>query len=198
VKHIDLFSGIGGFSIAAHRVGWETVAFCETDEFCRSVIERRFDRVRWISLPGLESGRQTIGLERDTKLLGLDPNWIVIENTYHRWRAWVPELRRKLHERGYASVCFRVRASDVGAHHRRSRAFIVANTNSEQLWKLSWWWRRESREVAKELAESWYSAPIGLGTDDGIPDELDRRKVLGNAVVPQCAELIFRGIEAVR
>lgn len=31
---IDLFSGIGGFSLAAHWAGWHTVQFCERDPFC--------------------------------------------------------------------------------------------------------------------------------------------------------------------
>lgn len=31
VKVLDLFSGIGGFSIGLERAGMETVAFCEID-----------------------------------------------------------------------------------------------------------------------------------------------------------------------
>ena len=36
MRLLDLFSGIGGFSYAAETLigGYETVAFCEMDEFC--------------------------------------------------------------------------------------------------------------------------------------------------------------------
>ena len=37
--HIGLFEGIGGFSIAAHKAGWQTVATCEINPFGRRVLE---------------------------------------------------------------------------------------------------------------------------------------------------------------
>ena len=43
--HIDLFSGIGGFALAARRVGWETVAFCDNDPWCRRVLEKHWPGV---------------------------------------------------------------------------------------------------------------------------------------------------------
>ena len=197
VQHLDLFSGIGGFALAARRVGWKTVGFCEIDPFCRRVLARRLDCDRWVSLPGsVDRGEEggTAGLE---ELVELAPDWLVIENVYHTWRRWVPELRRRLLERGYSSLPLRVSAADVGAAHRRARCWLVANPNGEQLRELSWWWSREAREVAAELAESWDSAPRRLGADDGLPSWVDRRRALGNAIVPAAAELIFRGIEAV-
>lgn len=39
---LDLFSGIGGFSIAAHSLGIETIAFCEIDQYASSVLNRHF------------------------------------------------------------------------------------------------------------------------------------------------------------
>ncbi|MDD4924309.1 MAG: DNA (cytosine-5-)-methyltransferase [Dehalococcoidales bacterium] len=41
--HIDLFSGIGGFALAAQRAGFETILFCDNDKFCQKVLERRFN-----------------------------------------------------------------------------------------------------------------------------------------------------------
>lgn len=38
-QHLDLFSGIGGFAIAANQAGWETVAFCENDPFCNHLLK---------------------------------------------------------------------------------------------------------------------------------------------------------------
>jgi DNA (cytosine-5)-methyltransferase 1 len=39
---IDLFSGIGGFSVAGHSLGWETVLFCEKEPFPQQVLRERF------------------------------------------------------------------------------------------------------------------------------------------------------------
>ena len=38
---LDLFSGIGGFSLGFDRAGFQTAAFCEIDPFCRRVLNRR-------------------------------------------------------------------------------------------------------------------------------------------------------------
>ena len=109
----------------------------------------------------------------------------------------MPELRRRFWSLGYASVPLRVRASEVGAVHHRARGWLVANPNGEPLRELSRWWSREGGAVAQELASTWDSAPRGLGTNHGLPDWVDRRHALGNAIVPRAAELIFHGIKQV-
>lgn len=45
IKVLDLFSGIGGFSLAAHRAGFEVVAHCEIDVFPRAVLAYRFPSI---------------------------------------------------------------------------------------------------------------------------------------------------------
>jgi DNA (cytosine-5)-methyltransferase 1 len=42
---LDLFSGIGGFSLGLERAGMRTVAFCEVDPFCRAVLAQRWPGV---------------------------------------------------------------------------------------------------------------------------------------------------------
>lgn len=39
---LDLFSGIGGFSLAAQRAGFKVVAHCEIDQFPKAVLTHRF------------------------------------------------------------------------------------------------------------------------------------------------------------
>ncbi len=39
---LDLFSGIGGFSLGLDRAGMRTVAFCEIDPFCRQILNRHW------------------------------------------------------------------------------------------------------------------------------------------------------------
>lgn len=42
MKHIGLFEGIGGFSLAARWMGWQTVAWCEWNPFCQKVLSYHF------------------------------------------------------------------------------------------------------------------------------------------------------------
>lgn len=45
MRVLDLFSGIGGFSLGLHWAGMRTVAFCESDPFARSVLARHWPGV---------------------------------------------------------------------------------------------------------------------------------------------------------
>jgi DNA (cytosine-5)-methyltransferase 1 len=63
LKVLDLFSGIGGFSLGLERTGgFETVAFCEIEEFPRKVLAKH-----WPEVPQYEDVRQLTGdiLKRD-------------------------------------------------------------------------------------------------------------------------------------
>ena len=42
---LDLFSGIGGFSLGLERSGFETIAFCEIEPFCRKVLGNHWPHV---------------------------------------------------------------------------------------------------------------------------------------------------------
>jgi len=42
MTHASLFSGIGGFDLAARNVGWSNVFHCEQDEFCQKVLAHHF------------------------------------------------------------------------------------------------------------------------------------------------------------
>lgn len=39
LRHGSLFSGIGGFDLAAEWVGWDNIFHCELDPFCRQVLK---------------------------------------------------------------------------------------------------------------------------------------------------------------
>jgi len=46
LKVLDLFSGIGGFSLGLESTGFfETVAFCEKDDFCRQVLKKNWPNI---------------------------------------------------------------------------------------------------------------------------------------------------------
>ena len=42
MTHASLFSGIGGFDLAAQWMGWENVFHCELDPFCQKVLAHHF------------------------------------------------------------------------------------------------------------------------------------------------------------
>jgi DNA (cytosine-5)-methyltransferase 1 len=45
MKVLDLFSGIGGFSLGLERAGMKTTAFCDIDPFCRAVLAKNWPGV---------------------------------------------------------------------------------------------------------------------------------------------------------
>ena len=49
---LDLFSGIGGFSLGLERAGMHTIAFCEIEPFCRKIL-----RKHWPNVPIFEDVR---------------------------------------------------------------------------------------------------------------------------------------------
>lgn len=64
--HLDLFSGIGGFALAAQWAGFRTIGFCEIDRYCQKVLTKNF-------LADAESGGQQWGfngLESDDQREG--------------------------------------------------------------------------------------------------------------------------------
>ena len=45
MRVLDLFSGIGGFSLGLERAGMETIAFCEIEPFCQKVLRKHWPDV---------------------------------------------------------------------------------------------------------------------------------------------------------
>ena len=46
MNHLDLFSGIGGFSIGLEKVGFNTIAFCEKEDYCRMLLQKHWKGVK--------------------------------------------------------------------------------------------------------------------------------------------------------
>jgi len=52
LTHLDLFSGIGGFALAAEWAGFRTIGFVEIDKYCRKVLNKH-----WPDVPVVEDIR---------------------------------------------------------------------------------------------------------------------------------------------
>ena len=57
--HVDLYSGIGGFALAAQWAEIETVCFCEIDKFCQKVL-----RTHWPGVPIVEDVNEVEEIQR--------------------------------------------------------------------------------------------------------------------------------------
>lgn len=45
MRVLDLFSGIGGFSLGLEKAGFETIAFCESEEYPRAILRKHWPDV---------------------------------------------------------------------------------------------------------------------------------------------------------
>lgn len=46
ITHLSLFSGIGGFDLAAEWMGWNNIAAIEKDNFCQKVLKKNFPNIK--------------------------------------------------------------------------------------------------------------------------------------------------------
>jgi DNA (cytosine-5)-methyltransferase 1 len=57
MNHLDLFAGIGGFSLTARWMGWKTIAQVEWDEWCQKVLAKNFpDALRFGDIKQFNDG----------------------------------------------------------------------------------------------------------------------------------------------
>ena len=215
MRVLDLFSGIGGFSLGLERAGMQTVAFCEIDPDCRKVLAKH-----WPDVPihedirGLdgEQYRGTVNVVaggfpcqahssaargRNTavclwpefeRIVGeVRPAYVIAENVSQApWASVV----RGLETLGYGGRL--VDYSMPFRRHVRRRVFAVAYANgeSEPCRSLD----GEMARISSHDGGIWPALPESVGMDDGISRRMDRLRALGNAVVPQIPEIIGRAI----
>lgn len=135
----------------------------------------------------------------------LQPRWVVVENVASGAVRWVDSVTTALELLGYQTLSVPLSAQDVGAPHLRRRIFIIAHAKREQLRQQPRRRRRQDGQSALLTPEhgqegapasSWAHwnmrptvSPV-CRVDDGVPDRSQRLEALGNAVVPQCAEVV--------
>lgn len=146
----------------------------------------------------------------------IQPDWIIAENVAGlvSWSEGMvlEQVCFDLESEGYEVQPFIIPACAVNAPHRRDRIWIIANRNCERQsrnWQggsqIKGQFGLQDRERHEKGGDSWERNWIEVATalcrvDDGIPRRLDRNprlKALGNAIVPQVAEEIFKGIRQI-
>jgi len=247
MNHLDLFSGIGGFALAARWAGIDTIGFCENDKQCQKALKKHWptvpieDDIR--NLKGVNYGKIDIitggypcqpfsvaGSQKAAKddrnfwpemfriITQIKPNWVVCENVYGHIRLGLDNVLHDLESVGYTSLPFVVPAIACGANHNRKRVFIVSNSASNGFDESE---AGRSDEKTNEHSEKrpeedsnnegcsglwanldgsggeaggWRTEPPALRVDDGIPNRMDRNRMIGNSIVPQIAYQIFKAI----
>jgi DNA (cytosine-5)-methyltransferase 1 len=115
---------------------------------------------------------------------------------------------RDISESGYDAEWRIISALDIGAIHKRERIWIVAYPEGKRLPGIEIYGKADRKNTYKtnkkwkQLCKTsyrdhkifnWKEIESELcGNDDGLPFDVERLKCLGNAIVPQCAEVIFR------
>jgi len=160
MKVLDLFSGIGGFSLGLERAGMETVAFCEIDERARLVLKKH-----WPDVPvyedvstlkgenigqvevicggfpcqdistagrgaGLAGARSGLWFEFHRLIKEIKPKYAIIENVSSLRSRGLEQVLGSLSQIGYDAEWHCIPASAVGAKHKRDRIWIVAYPSS--------------------------------------------------------------------
>ena len=158
MTHLDLFSGIGGFALAARMAGgFKTVGFCEIDPWARAALAKNFpgvpihDDVRTLNpqlygtidlitggcpcQPFSYAG-QRLGAADERHLwpimrgliATLRPTWVLAENVAGHITLGLDEVLTDLDALGYSTGALVVPACAVGANHRRDRVWIIADS----------------------------------------------------------------------
>lgn len=126
----------------------------------------------------------------------LRPRYAILENVRGHLSMGGLSVVGELASIGYDAEWRVVSAASVGANHRRDRVIIVAYPNGGRCKQCE----PETESVYgfssgcewAGIATNWETQPDVGRVADGIPHRVDRLRGLGNAVVPQVAEVIGR------
>ena len=222
LKVLDLFSGIGGFSLGLRRAGFQTVAFCEIEPFATRVLRRHwpevpiYDDVRTLTADRLAADGIAVDVvcggfpcqpfssaSRGRRVAtDLWPQMLrVVADLRPRvviaenvQEAPIANAARDIRQLGYGTDYRRISADDAGADHQRDRWWLVGHAHYKG--KLSLAIHAEVARLPALCRGLWgpanYSRAVRVS--DGIPHRMDRLRALGNAAVPQIPEVLGRAI----
>lgn len=157
--HLDLFSGIGGFALAAQSAGYQTIGFCEIEPYACKILKRHWPDVpnygdirnvrnvradlitggfpcQPYSLAGKRAGAsddRALWPEMCRVIAESRPTWVLGENVPGIITLELDRVLDDLERLGYAARPIVIPACAVDARHRRDRVWIVAHATRELL-----------------------------------------------------------------
>ena len=226
---VDLFSGIGGFSLAGDRAGFRTVCFAEVDPYASAVLGKHWPGVpnlgditkadfspyagatvltggfpcQPFSVAGKRRGKtddRFLWPAMLSVIAAVKPAWVLGENVAGIVRMELDRVLADLEGQGYFAVPLVIPACAVEADHRRFRVWAVAYLDGPGLQVTRKRGASEGASKGVSIQPAFTSFPGReaypelLRSVHGLPRRMDRIKCLGNAIVPQVAEVILRAI----
>ena len=202
LRVLDLFSGIGGFSLGLERTGgFQTVAFCEIEQFPRKVLKKH-----WPDVPCHKDVRELTGHEFEgidvicggypcqpfstagkrqgadddrhlwpevnRLLAAIRPRWGIFENVAGHVSMGLDEVLSDLEKQGYTAQPFIIPACAVDAPHRRDRVWVLAHTKNQGTA-----WRKRKPGNGEDKSFGGGVEPNGGGIDAGCKNVADTKCV---------------------
>jgi DNA (cytosine-5)-methyltransferase 1 len=176
MNHGSLFSGIGGFDLAAAWMGWNNVFSCEKDEWCNKVLAKNFPNTeRHLNIKDFNAKKYngTIDIisggfpcqpfsvagqrkgKADDRYLWEEmlriineakPAFVVGENVTGIIGMALDTVLSDLEAQDYTTETFIIPACSKNAWHRRDRVWIVAYAN-----RIGWY--NEQKESIKSISD---------------------------------------------
>ena len=158
MKHLDLFSGIGGFALAARLAGLKTIGFSEIDPYACAVLKKNFPNIKNygdikqitretlvervdiitggfpcqpFSVAGKRKGKtddRHLWPEMLRVIKEFKPAWVLGENVAGFISMALDGAVADLEAEGYEVQPIVIPACAVGAPHRRDRVWIIAHS----------------------------------------------------------------------
>lgn len=147
---------------------------------------------------GLSAPRSGLWFEFWRIVKESSPRFVVVENVASGKARWLRRVRHHLHMLGYRTRSLGIAARDVGAPHNRKRVFVVAYSDAE-LGEARDGHQQDGAGPLQPSGSGECDTPSWAflenrsqtgGDADGVPRRMDRVASLGNAVVPQCAQVV--------
>jgi DNA (cytosine-5)-methyltransferase 1 len=165
--HLDLFSGIGGFALAAKWNGYRTVGFCDNEPYAQAVLKKHWPEVpchkdirevrgelyagvtlltggfpcQPFSVAGKQRGKDDnryLWPEMLRVIQEAKPAWIIGENVAGIVNLALDRIHTDLETQDYEVESFIIPACAVNAPHKRDRVWIVANSKRKRLEGHTW------------------------------------------------------------
>jgi len=193
MKHLDLFSGIGGFTIAAQSLGIQTVQFVEIHDYYCHVLTKNFPNIpihrdihtfhakpnqydlitggspcQDLSLAGARTGingeRSSLWFEMLRVIDEAKPKYVIWENVKGAiYTGGLTKVLQGLSRIGYLFDVEILSAAEVGAPHLRERVFVVAY--SYELFGKTPPWSNQVRSEVKAITNADSFSGRGLSEE---------------------------------